>query len=151
MKAKDYLLITLMIFILVLGIARAQLPGAVVTTGSGVPSGACVNGSLYTDNTTGFIWPCAGGVWVAPIPPVYHAQSAGIGGSPLSAGTCVSTTNAIAGVTNSMAVSVTPNADPGPGAYWTGLVSSPGVVTTSVCAVIALTPVSAKYTIRVIP
>lgn len=39
--------------------------GAKWIVGSGAPSGACANGSLYTRNDAGGLFSCEGGAWVA--------------------------------------------------------------------------------------
>jgi hypothetical protein len=74
-----------------------------------------------------------------------------IGGSALAAGVCASGTVNMAGATTSMAVVATPAAYPGDGMDWKAYVSSTGVVTVKVCAVIAGTPTAGAYNVRVIP
>lgn len=73
-----------------------------------------------------------------------------IGGGALLAGACSSGTVSVANSTTSMAVSVTPNTYPGDGTLYYGYVSTNGTVTVKVCAIIALTPTSGTYNVRVI-
>jgi hypothetical protein len=44
-----------------------NLAGGTLLNGSGAPTGACGNGSLYTDNSTGLVYPCKSAAWVAPV------------------------------------------------------------------------------------
>jgi hypothetical protein len=78
------------------------------------------------------------------------ATSASIGGAPLLAGACASTTTAVSGANSGVAVSVTPVTYPGDGNYWFGYVSAANVITTKVCAAVAGTPTASTYNIRVI-
>jgi hypothetical protein len=77
--------------------------------------------------------------------------TASIGGASLAAGACTSGTVNVTGATTSMAVVATPVAYPGDGMDWRTYVSSSGVVTVKVCAVIAGTPTASAYNVRVIP
>jgi hypothetical protein len=79
------------------------------------------------------------------------ATSPTIGGSALAAGAVASTTVAVAGAANTMAVVVTPVTYPGNGFTWHGYVSAAGVVTVMVTAIVAGTPVASAYNVRVIP
>lgn len=77
-------------------------------------------------------------------------STATVGGGALLAGACAAITVAITGATTAMAVVATPVTYPGDGNYWTAYVSSAGVVTVSVCAAVAGTPVTSVYRVRVI-
>jgi hypothetical protein len=79
------------------------------------------------------------------------ATTVSIGGSSLSAGACASGTVNVTGATTSMAVVATPATYPGDGMDWRSYVSSSGVVTVQVCAVITGTPTASTYNVRVIP
>ena len=74
-----------------------------------------------------------------------------IGGSALAAGACANGTVSVTGATTSMAVVATPTTYPGDGMDWRTYVSSSGVVTVKVCAVIAGTPTASTYNVRLIP
>lgn len=82
--------------------------------------------------------------------PTLNATTAAIGGSLLTAGGCASGTVAVTGSTTAMTVSITPNTYPGDGTMMFGYVSAAGTVTVKVCGLIALTPVSSTYNVRVI-
>lgn len=49
-----------------------------------------------------------------------------------------------------MTVMVTPNTYPGDGTLFYGYVSTNGTVTVKACAIIALTPTSSTYNVRVV-
>ncbi len=106
-------------------------------SGSIVPSGA-----MPTANTSGNI--IGGGL------PILSGTTAAIGGGALAAGGTATGTVAIAGATTAMAVVVTPSAYPGNGVDWAGYVSSSGVVTVVITAIIAVTPTATTYNVRVI-
>ena len=72
-----------------------------------------------------------------------------IGGAALSAGACTSGTATISGAASGMASLATPNTYPGDGVVWKAYVSSANNVTVAVCAVVAATPVSSTYNVRV--
>jgi len=77
--------------------------------------------------------------------------TASIGGSALSAGQCTSGTVTISGALTSMAVVVSPVADPGVGVsppY--GFVSATNTVTVRVCAMVAVTPAAVGYNVRLL-
>lgn len=73
-----------------------------------------------------------------------------IGGGLLAAGACASGTVAVTGSTTSMTVTVSPNTYPGDGTDFSGYVSTNGTVTVKVCALVAVTPTSSTYNVRVI-
>lgn len=75
--------------------------------------------------------------------------SPAIGGGALLAGGCTSTTVTVPGAAAGMAVVAAPNTYPGDGTFWYAYVSSANTVTVKACAVIALTPVSTTYNVRV--
>lgn len=78
------------------------------------------------------------------------ATTTSIGGGALLAGTCASGTASVTGSSTGNTVSVSPNTYPGDGIIWYGYVSSAGTVTVKVCSILALTPTSSTYNIRVI-
>lgn len=73
-----------------------------------------------------------------------------IGGGLLAAGACASGTVAVTGSTTAMTVTVSPNTYPGDGTDFAGYVSTNGTVTVKVCALVAVTPTSSTYNVRVI-
>lgn len=72
-----------------------------------------------------------------------------LGGGALLAGAMTSGTVTVPGATAGMHVKITPQADPGVGAWWYGFVSSANTVTVRVGAVVALTPASVVYSVEV--
>lgn len=94
-----------------------------------------------------------GAVKVAGVPDrgTYRGTSGSIGGGVLTAGTCTSGTVNITGVDTTMVVNATPVTYPGDGSQWDAYVSSSGVVTVKVCAVVALTPGATTYNVSVSP
>lgn len=76
-----------------------------------------------------------------------------LGGGLLAAGGCTTTTVNVTGATTDMAVVVSPagGVNPGSGAQFQGRVSSAGVVTVTLCALVLLTPPATTYNVRVIP
>ena len=86
--------------------------------------------------------------------PIMTGTTGSIGGSALLAGACSSGTVAVTGAVPGMPVSVTSSDGtniPALGADVSGTVTSSGTVTVNVCAIVALTPASKTYNIRVIP
>ncbi|WP_297505911.1 hypothetical protein [Ferrovum sp.] len=84
------------------------------------------------------------------IVPTLSGTSTSIGGAALVAGGTATTTVNIAGATTSMGVVVSPTTFPGAGIDWSGYVSSSGVVTVVVTAIIAATPTASTYNVRVL-
>jgi len=76
-----------------------------------------------------------------------------VGGSALAAGICTTGTASVTSAATSMAVAVSPAADPGTGFTWNAWVSSAGTVTVRVCNISggSATPTSTTYNVRVIP
>jgi|HubBroStandDraft_4_1064222.scaffolds.fasta_scaffold38694_2 hypothetical protein len=76
-----------------------------------------------------------------------------IGGNLLLAGACNTVTVSAPGATTSMAVVVSPASGTsiGIGIDWFGQVTSAGTVTVSECAIVAATPTSSTFNVRVIP
>lgn len=81
--------------------------------------------------------------------PGMATTSSAIGGGALLAGVCTSTTVSVPGAAAGMTVLAAPNTYPGDGTFWYAYVSSAGVVTVKACAIIALTPASSTYTVRI--
>lgn len=84
------------------------------------------------------------------INPVLTGTTGNIGGGLLSAGSCASGTATVTGARAGMTVIVTPNADPGSGVQYQGLVSANDTVLVRACALLLLTPVSTPYNVRVV-
>lgn len=76
--------------------------------------------------------------------------SGSIGGGALIAGQCASGTATVTGATTSMVALADPNTYPGDGTIWDAQVTSANTVTVKVCAIIALTPTSSTYNVRVL-
>jgi hypothetical protein len=84
-----------------------------------------------------------------PDPPT-HITTASIGGSPLAAGACTSTTNTVSGVFGSTHVYPTPiGGGPGPGFIPYAWGSSSNTITTEVCAIVAGTPAANSYDLEI--
>lgn len=73
-----------------------------------------------------------------------------IGGALLAAGACASGTVSITGAATSMVAVTDPNTYPGDGNVWSAQVTSANTVTVRVCAIIAATPTSSTYNVRVL-
>jgi len=132
----------------------AQLSGTSVSNGSGAPSGSCVSGSEYVDASTGYKWPCVGGVWVGPMSAVLKGTTGSIGGGALLVGASASGTATVTGATTGMVCDA--QASDGTnmatvGAAVSCTVTATNTATVNVVAIIALTPASKTYTVRVIP
>jgi len=74
-----------------------------------------------------------------------------IGGSALAAGICTTGTASVSTAANSMAVAVSPAADPGTGFTWGAWVSAANTVTVRVCNIsgASATPTATAYNVRV--
>jgi len=99
-------------------------------------SGFNVTGTLSSNGST--------------INPTLSGTTGSIGGSALIAGACSTGTVSITGATTSMVAVTSPVTYPGAGFTKEAYVSSSGTVTVSVCAIIAGTPTSSTYNVRVI-
>jgi hypothetical protein len=82
--------------------------------------------------------------------PALAASTGRIGGSPLLAGGCIAANVAVHDATAAMAVAIAPTTYPGDGFFWQGFVPAPGTVTVKVCAIVAGTPKTSAYNVRVI-
>ncbi|MDE3023308.1 MAG: hypothetical protein KGI54_15915 [Pseudomonadota bacterium] len=89
-------------------------------------------------------------VYVPAPPPPLSAVTASIGGAALIAGACTSGTVSVSGASTSMVALTDPNTYPGDGVVYSAYISSPGIVTVKVCAIIGLTPTASTYNVRVI-
>lgn len=116
--------IIVLIFLLACSFSQAQVPA--------------VNSGTTTYPTSG------------TITAILTGTTGSIGGGALLAGACTSGTVAVTNSTTSMTVTVTPNTYPGDGTLFYGYVSSNGTVTVKVCAIIAITPSSGTYNVRVV-
>lgn len=85
------------------------------------------------------------------IKPTLAATTASLGGSVLLLGARSCNTTNVAGALSGMSVQASPNGDPGAGVSppnaW---VSSSGVVTTCISALVAVTPTAQTYNLRII-
>jgi hypothetical protein len=81
---------------------------------------------------------------------ILTGNSVSIGGTLLLAGGCTTTTVTVTGAAIGNAVLVTPQNFPGLGSVWYGYVSTSNTVVVAVCALVALTPTSTTYAIRVL-
>lgn len=77
--------------------------------------------------------------------------TASVGGGALLAGACATQTFTLAGLTTSQLLVVSPNTYPGDGTDWQAYVSATNTGTLKVCALVAVTPTSSTYNIRIIP
>lgn len=125
--------------------------GSLVMSNSPTLTGVPVLPAAYTVAGQTISQPAAGGTLALTSQLPSAGLTAGIGGTALSAGQCASGAAAVAGANTSEAVVVTPAVYPGSGIYWEGYVSAPGTVTVEVCAVVAATPTSSAYQVRVLP
>ncbi len=75
-----------------------------------------------------------------------------IGGSSLGLGSCASATTTIDASYNLETVKfiTSPQFDPGAGFFWNSVLTSPGLITTRVCAAATSTPASTKYNVGII-
>jgi|SRR5579872_962074 len=87
---------------------------------------------------------------------VFTATTAAIGGGALAAGACATgtATSGLTGVTTAMTAMASPSSDPQVdsthGVTWEAWVSSANTATVRVCAIVATTPTSVTYNVRVI-
>lgn len=87
------------------------------------------------------------GAWSAPH---FNAVSAPIGGSLLLAGGCQSTNVTIPGILPTMTAVVSPQADPGNSVQWQAFIPSANTATVRICALLAATPPSIVYSIKIL-
>jgi hypothetical protein len=115
--------------------------------GSGDNYFATLDHTALTANRT-YLFPDRNGTVALAL----SGTTATIGGSALAAGACTTGTAAISGASTSMAVAVSPSADPGTGFSWEGWVSGTGAVTVRLCNVsgASATPAAVTYNVRVI-
>lgn len=81
--------------------------------------------------------------------PYFAATTAAIGGGALTVGTCATGTVTVTGATTLMMVSASPAANPGASIGWFAFVSAANTVTVKVCALLAGTPTSTTYNVKV--
>ncbi len=124
---------------------------------SGIDNGTTIfsacNGAVTTTGTiTGTTINGTSGMQIngVALKVVLSGTTPAIGGGALLAGACASDTVAVTSSTTAMSVSVTPVTYPGDGVTWSGYVSSAGTVTVKVCGIIAVTPTSSTYNVRVL-
>lgn len=98
-------------------------------------------GTCFSDNTNYF----------CTVSGVARVTSSSIGGSPLAAGACSSTTATINGAAATMTAYASPTTYPGDDDYWKAYVSSSNTVTVKVCAVTGSTPTASTYNVRLEP
>lgn len=140
--------------------AQAQDMGTRATGSSGASGTASITGGTINGATIGGTTPApvtgttingtsAVQVNGVALLPILSGTTGSIGGGALLAGACTSGTVNITGATSSMVAETDPNTYPGDGAVWDAQVTSNGVVTVKVCAIIALTPGASTYNVRV--
>jgi hypothetical protein len=158
MHSKLNPVIVIFLCLIIAGLAYThggQLPGTSTQNGSGAPSGSCVSGSTYTDSSTGYAWSCKGSVWVlGATSGMMTGTTASIGGGALLAGACASGTATVTGATVGMPTIATPSDGTNIAALGTSItatVTATNTVTVNVCALLALTPTSKTYSVRVLP
>ncbi|WP_263419905.1 hypothetical protein [Terriglobus albidus] len=118
-----------------LGCGGSAAGGSSVNKG---PSGTPSNASYLRGDCT----------WSIPI---LSGATGGIGGSPLSAGTCASTTTTVAGaqIGSPVTVSTSDGTLPSPLVKVDAAVTAIDTVTVQVCAISTVTPVAKAYNVRV--
>lgn len=97
-------------------------------------------------NSGSAVYPTSGNIAA-----ILTGTTGAIGGGLLSAGVCASGTVAITGSLTTMTVQVSPNTYPGDGTIMYGYVSANGTITVKVCGIVAVTPTSSTYNVRVSP
>lgn len=110
--------------------------GTVVATTGAFSGAISANGGLTVNGTS--------------VTADLSATSISIGGSSLIAGQCASATTTVIGATTTMVVFSSPTTYPGDGDAWDSYISAANTVVTKVCAIVAGTPVTSTYNIRVI-
>lgn len=131
-------------------------PTGCIALGEASTAGTPTAGTEYlrADSTShSFLYSLNGGS-EKPLVPLSGTTSA-IGGSALLAGQCAAGTATVTGATGSMTAMASPSSDPdsvlSTGIAIYSFVSSSNTVTVRVCAIVAVTPASVTYNIRVIP
>jgi len=122
----------------VVTVTRAGNTGTLATTTGSLPSGNLAS------------YDASGNLKDSGTAPILSGISGSIGGGVLTAGTCSSGTASVTGATTSMVAEADPNTYPGDGIIWDAQVTAGGTVTVKVCAIVALTPTSSTYNIRVL-
>lgn len=80
-----------------------------------------------------------------------YQGSGTLGGSLLLAGGCQSTDVTVANAAVGMGVNINPRTDPGSGSIQYAFIKAAGIITIRVCGIIAITPASTTYDVRVFP
>ena len=137
--------------------ANPQSGAASVQTSSGTPTGACQSAQADIDSATGNFWTCKAGVWTLASMPTglpISCTTGSIGGSLLAIGASASGTASCVGATTAMIC----QAQASDGTNMAALGASPictvtasGIATVNLVAIIALTPASKTYSVRVFP
>jgi hypothetical protein len=153
--AIGFLLGMILALILIIPLIDAQLPNTSLSNGSGAPSGSCISGSSYTDSSTGFVWSCKSGTWLLTATTgVLSCTTSSVGGSLLAIGGTTTGTATCTGAAAGQPCEA--SASDGTNMAALGLivhcdVTSSNTATVTLYAIIALTPVSKTYNVRVIP
>lgn len=105
-----------------------------------------VIGSMATPVAASFSTLTVGGTVVG----ILSGTTPSLGGSPLTAGNCSSTTVAVAGSSTAMVAAATPITYPGDAFFWKANVSTPGTVQVKICSTASATPTASAYNVRVI-
>lgn len=106
-----------------------------------------LNGSTGTAN---YVITANGGSPASWSPIALSGLSPIIGGGALTAGQCASDTVSVVGADVGMGIIATPRTYPGDGAVWMAYSNATDSVTVKVCAIVALTPTSSRYDVRVV-
>jgi hypothetical protein len=134
---------------------HAQMAGTSISNGNGVPSGACISGSAYTDSSTGNQWSCTASLWkLVSTPANISCTTGSIGGGLLAVGGSASGTATCTGATTAMVCEAQASDGtnmPALGAIPNCTVTSADTVTVNVVAIVVLTPGAKTYNVRVIP
>jgi hypothetical protein len=129
--------------------------GSSISNGVGAPSGSCSNGSIYIDSNTGYIWTCKGSTWqLGSTFGILTGTTSSIGGGALLVGASASGTATVTGATTGMVCDAQASDGTNMSALGAAVfctVTASNTVTVNVVAIIALTPSSKTYNVRVIP
>lgn len=131
---------------------RAVLNGQ-LSSGTSNPSGPCTTPNAFISTGDGTTWWCNAGTWteanVMANAPIY-CVSGSIGGSVLTLGIPSKTVVSCPGALPNMAVSITPQSDPG-SVQWQAFSGTNQVTISLTSYILSITPASTTYNIAVFP
>jgi hypothetical protein len=87
------------------------------------------------------------GTWKTPH---FTGATLALGGGALTVGTCTTGTATVTGATTAMTAIASPAANPGASMGWYAFISAANTVTVKVCALLAGTPTSTTYNVKVL-